>query len=205
MKKEQAQKIILLILLGVGLIYGYVTYLFAPQWANIKSLAQRLQERQTYYRELQSYHGNPANLQQEIQTAEKQLKEGANQFPNSFDKPQIMVYLYTVAKQHSVVPQTVKFEQTQNKGFYQEMPLSLSCEGKSADVLSLIQDLQRGTSPRFATQSVNLTVQKGNMQGELKLVAYAAGTSETVDYSAGKPSFMNAPLGIGTVPKMFQP
>lgn len=203
MKKEQIQKIVLFSLFGIGLIYSYITYLFSPEWTKIKNQEARLFERQNYYQSLLSNQGNLNGLQNEIQAAENQLKQSNLQFPNLLDKPQIMAYLYSLAKQHAVSPQSLKFEQAQNKGYYQEISLSFICQGKTADVLSLLQDIQKSTSQRFTTQGVNLSVQQGVMRGEMKLTAYAVTQSGT-DVSATKPSYMNTPFGIGNILNMFQ-
>lgn len=173
MKKEQRQKILLLVLLGAGAIYAYSTYLLLPEWGKIKSLQQSLGQRQGYYQQLQAHEGNRAGLQTEISQLNAKLKQASLSVPGRLDKPQMLVYLYTMAKGHGVKPQALKFEAIQAKGFYQEMPLSLSCEGKPEDILRLIQDLKNGSEQRLVPQSVNLTQQQGVMRGELKFLAYA--------------------------------
>lgn len=204
MKKEQGQKIILAVLLGIGLVYLYANYLFLPQWKNIQRLQQQLTTRQGYYSRLLSYKHDPSGLQQQVQGLQSQLKESGGQNPIGLDKPQILVYLYSVAKHYAVVPQSVAFEPLQNKGFYQELPLTFVAKGKPSDVLAMIESLQQGVSPRLTTHSVSLKVDKGVMSVNLKLAAYAL-TGGNGAVAQEKPAFMYPPIGIGSVPQMFQP
>lgn len=173
MKKEQRQKILLAVLLGAGLIYAYATYLLIPEWAKIKTLQQTLGQRQGYYRQLQGYEQNKAGLQAEISQLQGKLKQATLSVPGRIDKPQLMVYVYTVAKRNKVNGQALKFEPIQPKGFYQTMPLTITCEGKPEDVFRFLQDLKNGSEQRLVAQSVSLTQQQGLMRGELKFLVYA--------------------------------
>lgn len=124
--------------------------------------------------------------------------------PNRLDKPQIIVALYTLAKQHGVNPQSITFDQAQNKGAYQEMGISLSCLGKTADLLAMIHDLQFGAGQRLAVKSVNLSGSQGNMRADLKLTASALNGNSNVS-GGDKPTFMNSPIGVDSPEKMFSP
>ena len=202
LKKEKLEKIGLILLLSLGLAYAYVTLLFLPQWTVIQSSTKQLQTQDNLYQELISYQGNPSRLQQEIKTLENQVQKLSAELPNRVDKPQLMVGLYTLAKKHSVNPQSIAFEQPQTKGDYQEIGISFSCLGKVDDILATIKDLQFGGTQRLAIGSIALSTQQGTMRADLKLTAYAArGTSERVE----KPDFMNTPIGVDSPAKMFQP
>jgi len=171
MTKEQQQKIILIVLLGVGSIYVYATHFLLPELAKIQGLQQTIAQKQEYYRQLQIYQGDRTGLQTEISQLQNTLNQVA--VPRSIDKPQLMLYLYKMAKSHAVNAQTVKFDTVQQKGFYQEMPLSLNCQGTPQDILRLLTDLKNGSEQRLVPRSVNLTWQQGVMRGEIKLVAYS--------------------------------
>ena len=173
MKKEQRQKILLAALLGTGLIYAYATYLLLPEWAKIKTLQQSLGQRQGYYSQLKVYEKDQAGLQTEIRQLQDKLKQGTLSVPESIDKPQLMVYVYTMAKRDKVNGQALKFDLIQKKGFYQSMPFTLTCEGKPEDVFRFLQDLKNGSEQRVVLQSVTLTQQQGLMRGELKFLVYA--------------------------------
>lgn len=203
LKKEKLEIIALILFVMFGLVYAYMTLLFLPEWMVIQSSTSQLYAEKDHYQELLTYQKNQNGLQQEIKTLETKVLQLNFQLPNRLDKPQIMVGLYTLAKQHSVIPQTIAYEQAQNKGTYQEMGMSFSCLGKTANILTLIQDLQFGGSQRLAIKSINLSVLQGIMRAELKLTAYSSvGISND---SPKKPDFMNSPIGVDTPVKMFQP
>ncbi len=203
LKKEKLEIIALILFVMFGLVYAYRTLLFVPEWMVIQSVTSQLDAQEKHYQELLTYQKNQSGLQQEIKTLETKVLQLNSQLPNRLDKPQLMVGLYTLAKQHSVIPQTIAFEQAQTKGTYQEMGMSFSCLGKTADILTLIQDLQFGGSQRLVIKSINLTVQQGTMRAELKLAANASiGISND---STQKPAFMNLPIGVDSPTKMFQP
>ncbi len=203
MKKERLQIIILVVTIMFGTSYAYLKFLFLPQWSVIQDATNRLDSLQNQYQELLTYQKNQSALQQEIKALETKVLELKAQLPNRLDKPQLMVGLYTQAKQHTVDPQSIAFEQAQTKGTYQEMGISFSCLGKTSDILALIHDLQFGGNQRLAIKSLGLTGSQGNMRAELKLTA-SASIGSTND-SPQKPAFMNSPIGVDSPAKMFQP
>jgi len=203
LKKEKLEIIALILFVMIGLGYAYSKFLFLPEWTVIQSSTSQLYAQKDHYQELLTYQKNQSGLQQDIKTLETKVLQLNAQLPNRLDKPQLMVGLYTLAKQHSVIPQTIAFEQAQNKGTYQEMGMSFSCLAKTADILTLIQDLQFGGSQRLAIKSINLSVSQGIMRAELKLTAYSSiGISNDLTQ---KPTFMNSPIGVDSPVKMFQP
>ena len=203
MKKEKFQIIILILILMFGLGYAYHKFLFQPQWTVIQDATNELLSQEKHYQELLTYQKEQSGLEQEFKTLEAKVLQLNSQLPNQLDNPQRMVGLYNLAKQHSVTPQSIAFEQAQTKGTYQEMGMSFSCLGQTADILTLIQDLQFGGSQRLAIKSINLSVSEGIMRAELKLTAYSSlGLSNGLPQ---KPSFMDSPIGVGSPTEMFQP
>lgn len=203
LKKEKLEKIILILFVVFGLGYAYMTFLLLPQMAVIRSSSNQLHIEKDRYRELLTYQENQSGLEQEINSLKTKVNQLNSQLPNQLDKPQLMVGLYTLAKQHSVIPQTISFEQAQDKGTYQDLEVNFRLLGKTADILTLIQDLQFGGSQRLAINSINLSVSEGIMQAELKLTAYAS--IGIINDSTQKPPFMNSPIGVDSPLKIFQP
>jgi len=202
MKKERLQIITLVLVIIFGISYAYIKFLFLPEWTVIQGDTNRLRSLENQYQELLVYQRNQNGLGEEIKTLEAKVFQLNAQLPTRIDKPQLMVGLYTLAKQHSVIPQTIAFEQAQAKGAYQEMGVSFSCLGKTADILTLIQEVQFGGNQRLAIKSTNLSVQQGIMRAELKLVAYASnGVSNNLIL---KPAFMNSPFGVDTPAKQVK-
>ena len=203
MKKEKSQIILLVLIIMFGISYAYIKFLLLSQWTVIQEANNQLFTLQNNYQELLTYQKNQSGLQQEIKTLEEKVLQLNAQLPNRLDKPQIMVGLYTLAKQHSVVPQSVAFEQIQTKGASQELRMSLSCSGKTVDLLAVIDDLQFGGSQRLAIKSLSLTGSQQNMRAELKLMA--SGGLGNANALTQKPAFMNSQFGVDSPAKMFQP
>lgn len=199
MKKERLQVVILILIIMFGVSYAYVKFLFLPQWEVIQGGESRLASLENQYQELLNYQENDTKLAQEIKTYELKIQQLNTQLPRRLDKPQLVYGLYTLAKNHGVNPQSVSFEQMQDKGTYQEIGMSFSCIGKAKDILILIHDLQFGKNLRIALKSVSLTGSQENMQAELRLIAYAS-SSEEPDQ---KSEFMNSSFGVDSPEKMF--
>ena len=205
MQKEKVQKILLLLIVGFGLIYAYYTYLFGPQWLIIQQQAVKLSEREGYYQRLITYAGDISGINSQIQSFEAENKQLDTKIPARLDKPEILVYLYTVSKQHQVGPQKLDFGQQQNKDGYQEVALTFSASGKTSDVLSMIKDLQYSGTQRFAIQSVSLVPDKEEMlKADLKLTLFASSKANIENALKSKPLFMNYPFGIGNIVQMFK-
>lgn len=160
MQKEKLQKIVLVIIVGITLIYAYINYLLLPKWTLIQKQKEQLLNRQVYYGQLLTQQSNQAVLAKTITSLEDEGKDLTAQIPTQLDKPQIMADIYTIAKLHAVDPQTLKFEPLQNKGDHQELAMNLSYSGQTEDILSLIDDLEHTPLHKFALQSINLTVSK---------------------------------------------
>lgn len=203
MKKEQSQIILLIVIILFGLGYAYIKFLFQPQWMDIQIARDQQLALENQYQELLTYQRNQDGLEQEIKTLEAQVDQLNAQIPKRLNKPQLMVELYTLAKQHTVDPQSITFEQAQNKGTYQELGMIFSCFGKTADLLAMIHDLQFGESQRLAIKSISLTGSQANMRADLKLTASAS--SNKTNESSKKPDFMNSSIGVDSPDKMFLP
>ena len=203
MKKERLQIIILVGIILFGISYAYLNFLFLPQWAVIQAAANRLHSLENQYQELLAFQKNQNGIEQDLKTWDVKVKQLNEQLPSQLDKPQLMVGIYTLAKQHSVNPQSITFEQAQTKSNYQELGMSFSCLGTTTDLLAMIHDLQFSGSQRFGIQSISLIGSQQSMRAELKLTAYA-GLGSSND-STKKPAFMDSPFGVDSPEKMFQP
>lgn len=206
LKKEKLEIMIFVLVVMLGLGYAYASLLFLPEWTVIQRSMTKLYVQQNHYQELLAYQGKQSVLQQDIQTLETKVKQLNAQVPNRLDEPQLLYELYTIAKQHSVSPQSITFEQLQTKSNYQALGMNFNGIGKTADILALIHDLQFGGGQRLAIQSINLTVSQGLMRANIKVTAYASiGNAGNINNSTQRPGFMNTPLGVDSPAKMFQP
>lgn len=160
MTKEKMQKITLVIILGLGLIYAYVSYLFLPKWTLIQNQRDQLEKKTASYQKLNTYQSNQEEIAKTIADLETEVKDLAAKIPAQLDKPQIMVDIYTMAKLHAVEPQTLKFEPIKTVGDHQELSMNLSYIGPAENIINLIDDLQHTSLHKFALHSVNLSVSK---------------------------------------------
>lgn len=203
LKKEQFEKILLAGIVIAGLIYSYVIYLFLPQRANLQIQSQELAKREAYYVRLEEVQSNLPQLQKEAQDLELELKRQSTQMPVKLDKAQLLVELYALAKQKGMSPQSLTFDNVQDKESYQEFDMTFTGEGSAASILNFLQELQHGSALQVAVRGVNLTTQKGVMKAELKLAAYGSLNSNLTP--GDKPVFMNSPFGVDSPAKMFTP
>ena len=194
MKKQDLEKLVLVLIIGIALVYAYITYLFLPEWSVIQAKTDQLHEREGYYQTLVDYRVNEDQLKQEIKELEARSVELNRQIPTDLQEAQLMVDLYTIAKEHAVYPQALTFEQPQDKGAYQELNMTMSCLGTTADILSMIDDIQYGETRRLAVSGVNLSGAQGLMQASINFTAYAGKGSATEP--TAKYDFMNVPMGV---------
>jgi len=203
MKKEDIQKIVLLLIVAFGICYSYYTYLFVPEWKVIQTSTARLNEREVYYQRLISYAANVSEIDKEMKLLDNQQKQLLSQTLTKLDKPKILVYLYNLAKQYNVVPDKVVFGQPLDKGTYQELPLTFTFSGKVDVILSLINHLQYSGTQRFAIQSTKFNDQEGILMVELKLVVYSPILPGIGAAQETKPPYMIYPFGTATPAQIF--
>ena len=219
------QKITLVIILGVGLVYAYVNYLFLPKWTSIQNQRDKQQKDLASYQKLLTYQANQEQLAKTIAGLESEAKGLSAQIPSQLDKPQIMVDIYTIAKLHAVDPQTLKFEPIQTVGDHQELTMNLSYIGQAENIIKLIDDLENTPLHKFALHSINLAVVKPNyemdkktinlltspdskdklqLSADIKFVAYSSPIGNT-DETNKKPAFMFSNFGADSIARMFEP
>lgn len=202
MKKEEIQKIVLLLIIAFGICYSYYSYLFLPEWGVIQTNTTQLNERQDYYQRLVVYAANASDIEKETKLLEAEQKMLLSETSAKLDKPEIIVYLYNLLKQYEIVPDKVVFGQSLNKGTYQELPLTLTFSGNIDVVLRLINNLQYLGTQRFAIQSTKFTNQQGKILVELKLVTYSA-ILPGIEAPETKPPYMIYPFGTATPAQIF--
>lgn len=215
MNKEKIEKMALLSLVILGLVYVYNTYLFSPKWEATQKVKGQLIERQQYYQQLVSYQQNRFDLEKSIESISIEAEDLSAQIPPRLDNPQIMVDIYTSAKLYGVDPITLQFEQLQNKGSYEAVGMTFACKGNVDEVLNLISDFQNTALQKLSVQSVTLTAEKAStiintnpaaetivITAQIKLTAYASALG-TANVNGPNPSFMSAQFGVNSTAEMF--
>ncbi len=202
MKKETLEKVLLAVLLFGVIVYSYITYLLSPELSSLEKLNAELQVKQGRYEQLLVYQEDKTGLQEEIKRLEVENTVLNAQIPSLLDKPQIMMYIYSVAKSTQVEPVSLNFEQSKSSEDVQSMVLSFSGLGKVNDVLAFIKKIQFEGAQKMGIQSVNLVNQNGTIKADIKFVAYASSKSSA---DASKSSTLPTGQGLTSVEQMFKP
>lgn len=202
MKKEALEKVLLMVLLFGVLVYSYNTFLLRPELSTLEKLNTELQAKQSRYEQLLVYQEDKIGFEEEIKRLEAENTTLDAQIPSSLDKPQMMMYIYSVAKSTQVEPVSLNFEQSKNSEEVQSMVLSFSCLGKINDVLVFMKKIQFEGTQKMGIQSVNLVNQNGTLKADIKFVAYASNNSPA---DASKSPALLTGQGLSTVEQMFKP
>lgn len=198
--KEQIQKLVLLLLIVFAILYSYANYVFFPQVNHILELRRQVIQSQALLQQLTYFNKNSGMLEQQILSAQEQVKKGSEQVPAQLDKPQLAVDVYDMAKLHGVSSETFRFDKIQSQGTYQMMGMNFVGSGQASNILGFVQDLQT-SKDLLAVQGITLTANQGSMHVEVAIMAYA--TSGVVITPAEKPPYMNFPFGINSLLQLF--
>lgn len=202
MKKEALEKVLLAVLFLGMLVYCYITYLLSPELSSLGKLNTELQAQQGRYEQLLIYQGDKIGLQEEIKRLESENAALNAQIPSNFDRPQIMMYIYSVAKSAHVEPVSLNFEASKSSEEVQSMVLSFSGLGKINDILTFTKKIQFEGTQKMGIQSINLVNQNGMIKAEIKFVAYATNQSSE---NPSKSSTLPTGQGLSTIEQMFKP
>lgn len=202
MTKDKIEKAALLLLILAGMVYFYAMMIFWPKWSLVQQENAQLQEREQYYNKLLSYGAEPDQLDKKIANLEGQVRQLDLAAPEYLNKAQIMVSLYDLAKQYKVNPLNISFASAQAKGPAATVGITFVCSGTASDVLALTKTIEEDKKLPLALNGMNLTVEKGVMQAQLKLTGYAL-TGGTGAKAKTQPPFMNYPFGFGSTAQMF--
>lgn len=175
--KELKQLFFLVILIGLGLIYLYVNYLFIPQRSNIEQLKEKIAERTSHLELLQSYERNPTALKNELETLQMEYSNLKDQIPDKIDKPEIVASLYNEAKLNEVQPLTVAFGTLETREGYMVQPIVFNCIGQAENVFQMINALQDDQTFQFSVESANFAKEGGLLHGQISFFAYASNSN----------------------------
>ena len=202
MTKDKIEKAALLLLILAGMVYFYAMMIFWPKWSLVQQENAQLQEREQYYNKLLSYGAEPEQLDKKIANLEGQVRQLDLAAPKYLNKAQIMVSLYDLAKQYKVNPLNISFASAQAKGPAATVGITFVCSGTASGVLALTKTIEEDKKLPLALNGMNLTVEKGVMQAQLKLTGYAL-TGGTGAKAKTQPPFMHYPFGFGSTAQMF--
>lgn len=199
MRKEKLQIIFLIGIVIAGLSYAYVTFMLQPQLNVLQNKQKEATLRRGEYERLLSYSVNPQNLDKEIQIQKNELAVISKTLPIALDKPLLTYNIYTAIKRNNLVAESVVFNKPENKGSYQVIGISFSVLGSTGDIMAIIKELQN-SADALVLRSVTFIAQEQATKAELKLQAFALLGKKDSTY---KPPFMNVPLGIDSIPRLF--
>lgn len=173
MNKQKNQIIILAAVIGIGLLYAYMQYLFIPQWATLKEKSAHVTERQAYLTHLVESYKLLSTLKEEVVDLEAQASILDKKVPKKLDKPDIMLTIYSMAKKNGLTPKSLGYEAIQDEGTFLSMPLTFSCSGPQANVYTLLQQFMNNNKYIFALDSISFSPGNEETTTTMRIVAYA--------------------------------
>ncbi|NLM21167.1 MAG: type 4a pilus biogenesis protein PilO [Peptococcaceae bacterium] len=171
-EKPYKQIAILTIIIAVTLITLYVVYLFIPQLSVIQAKTQLVKEKTDYLAKMERGYRNYSQLEEQAADLSTQISVLENEILKGMDKPEIVLAVYSTAKQSGVQPVSLSFETLEDQGTYVVLPLDFSCEGPYDKVMAFIQELQQGAQYFFTLDSMNYKQQGDKVNAKMRLLTY---------------------------------
>lgn len=173
MNKQINQFIILTLVVVLGFIYAYFKFLFIPQYNELKDISAHLSQRQIYLERLQENYKILSTLKQnvvELTVTETELKE---KIPVELDYPDIMMTVYTMAKDNGLSPQNLSFESLKLEGQTVTLGMSFTCTGPKDNTHTLVEQFLNGNKYIFVLNSISYSGPDEEISANMKLTAYA--------------------------------
>lgn len=164
MKKQKMQIIILIALIFIGLTYAYYIYLFQPKWQSIQQEKDKLSKLETQYQQLAAYQNNKTGLQKDIESSKEKTDEQGQNIISHIDKPQLLVDLFSLAKNCNVTPISLGLGDVNKKDNTESITIDLKVSGDTDNILTLITALQTTSLENLAIQSINLVPKAQTVQ-----------------------------------------
>jgi Tfp pilus assembly protein PilO len=173
MNKPKNQIIILIAFIILGVVYAYIQYLFIPQWNILKDGSAYIAEREAYLHKLEENDKILPNLKSRTLDITAQAVMLDKQITKKLDKPNIMLTIYSMAKNVGLNPKSLNYEPIYDEGEYFSMGMNFSCGGSAESVFTLVEQLSNVDKHTFALDSISIVSVEGGVSADLRLVAYA--------------------------------
>ena len=173
MEKQKKQLLMLIAVVSFGFMYAYIQFLLTPQWGVIKGLATELSVSQAHLERLEESDNNLSTLKQnvvELTMVESDLKE---RIPTGLDKPDIMMTIYSMAKENDLSSRNLSFEGIREENQTFTMGMAFSCTGSRDNINTLVEQFHLGSKYIFVLESISYSSSEEVVSSDMRLVAYA--------------------------------
>lgn len=173
MNKQINQFIILTLVVVLGFVYAYFKFMFIPQYNELRDISAHLSQRQIYLARLQENYKVLSTLKQnvvELTVTETELKE---KIPVELDYPDIMMTVYTMAKDNGLSPKNLSFESIKQEGQTVTLGMSFTCTGPKDNTHTLVEQFLNGNKYIFVLNSISYSRPEDEISANMKLTAYA--------------------------------
>ncbi len=170
--KPRRQILILGVLVLLCFLWIDVTYLFIPRLSILQEKTALVSQRAAYLAELQKNYRNYSAIKAQAVSFKAEVAKLDQDIPKIVDKPQIMLTVYNLAKSNGIKPISLKFEPLKEQGSYSSMTMTFFCSGPTENMLTLVEQFQKGKIYLFALNSININ--QGNQQAtaSMSITAY---------------------------------
>lgn len=172
MNKQKNQLLVLIGVVFLGFMYSYIQFFFLPQWGELQAVSVRISEREAYLQRLQENHERLPVLKENVDELEVQEGELRDVIPQELDYPDIMMTVYSLAKDNGLTPINLSYEGVKEDGQTVTMGMSFSCTGPRENIHNLIDQFLKGNEYIFALQSISYSDSQEGVSANMKLTAY---------------------------------
>lgn len=142
-KLPQNQKIALLASIAILLLVAYWFALFNAKREQLGAANERLSELQVQLAENRTLAADLPRFREELGKLDAELTEALRQLPNEKELPILLTNITTLGKNAGLEFKDFIPQQEVKKGFYAEVPISISLRGSFHNLASFFDELSR--------------------------------------------------------------
>jgi type IV pilus assembly protein PilO len=173
MNKQKNQIIILLAVIFLGVLYAFIQYLFLPQWDILKEKSAHIAERQAYLKKLEENDKILSSLKDQALDLTAQVSMLDKKIPKKLDKPNIMLTIYSMAKNIGLSPKSLNYDPINDEGEFYSMGMNFFCAGSAENIYTFTEQFLNVDKYTFTLDSISISPGEGGVSANMRLVAYA--------------------------------
>ena len=155
--------IVFVILAGISAAFYF--FAFMPKMAEYEALAKKGVELQAEIVQKKSIADNLGSFRAEYENMQQRLQESLKELPNDKEIPELLTSIASIAKQNQLEVKKFQPGSQVTKGFYADVPVSLTLTGLYHDVGRFFFDVSE--MPRIVTVgNIKMKTAGGNVDGQ---------------------------------------
>ncbi len=136
-------RMVLFPIIGVGIIAGYVYFLYMPAQKQLGALQDQQLQLQRKLNEVRSVAANIEKFEAEIAGLEKKLTVALRQLPNSKELPVLLTDVSSLGKNAGLEFKSFRPRDEIPREFYAEVPIDIEFTGAFHDVAMFFDEVSR--------------------------------------------------------------